>query len=98
MLVSDLFEGGNPAVLRSRVAELVRDGVNVLVLLALSDDGAPAHDHHEAEALAALGATVTACTPDEFPEHLRCLRCERAQVTVASHEIERKGGASPLDP
>ena len=67
VLVSDLFEGGNPAVLRSRVAELVRDGVNVLVLLALSDDGAPAHDHHEAEALAALGATVTACTPDEFP-------------------------------
>ena len=48
----------------------VRDGVRVLVLLALSDDGVPAHDHHEAEALAALGATVTACTPDEFPEVL----------------------------
>ncbi len=68
VLVSDLFEGGNPAVLRARVAELVSDGVAVLVLLALSDDGVPAHDHHEAEALAALGATVTACTPDEFPD------------------------------
>ena len=70
VLVSDLFEGGDPTALRTRVAEMVRDGVRVLVLLALSDDGVPAHDHHEAEALAALGATVTSCTPDEFPEVL----------------------------
>ena len=49
---------------------MVRDGVRVLVLLALSDDGVPAHDHHEAEALTALGATVTSCTPDEFPDVL----------------------------
>ena len=53
--------------MQARIAELVRDGVAVIVLLALSDDGAPAHDHHEAAALAALGATVLACTPDEFP-------------------------------
>ena len=70
ILVSDLFEGGSHDVLRSRVAGLVRDGVTVLVLLALSDDGVPAHDHHEAEALAGLGAIVTSCTPDEFPEVL----------------------------
>jgi hypothetical protein len=70
VLVSDLFEGGSPGVMRARVAELVRDGVTVLVLLALSDDGVPAHDHHEAEALATLGATVTSCTPDEFPDVL----------------------------
>jgi len=56
--------------MRRRVTELVRDGVKVLVLLALADDGVPAYDHHEAEALAALGATVTACTPDEFPDLL----------------------------
>ena len=73
ILVSDLFEGGAPGVLRARVAELARDGVTVLVLLALSDEGVPAHDHHEAEALAALGATVTSCTPDEFPEVLASL-------------------------
>ena len=53
VLVSDLFEGGDPTALRTRVAEMVRDGVRVLVLLALSDDGVPAHDHHEAEALTA---------------------------------------------
>ncbi|MET0146102.1 MAG: VWA domain-containing protein [Ilumatobacteraceae bacterium] len=70
ILVSDLFEGGSRDLMRSRVAGLVRDGVTVLVLLALSDDGVPAHDHHEAEELAALGAIVTSCTPDEFPDVL----------------------------
>ena len=70
VLVSDLFDGGPPGVFEARVAELLADGVSVLVLLALSDDGAPAHDHHVAETLAQLGATVVACTPDDFPELL----------------------------
>jgi Mg-chelatase subunit ChlD len=70
VLISDLFEGGHPDAMRSRVAELVRDGVTVLVLLALDDEGVPAHDHHEAAALAAVGASVLACTPDAFPDVL----------------------------
>ena len=70
VLISDLFEGGNAATMRALVAELVRDGVTVLVLLALADDGVPAHDHHEAAALTALGAAVLACTPDAFPDLL----------------------------
>ena len=45
-------------------------GVTLLVLLALSDDGAPAHDHAVAAELVAVGATVMACTPDRFPEVL----------------------------
>ncbi len=53
-----------------RVAALVRSGVTVLVLLALSDEGAPVANHHEAAALAALGAHVATCTPDQFPEVL----------------------------
>nr|MBA3605832.1 VWA domain-containing protein [Acidimicrobiia bacterium] len=70
VLVSDLFEGGDGATMRTRVAELVRDGVAVIVLLALSDDGVPAHDQHEAAALGALGAAVLSCTPDAFPDLL----------------------------
>ena len=69
-LVSDLYEGGNPELMRRRVAELVTSGVAVVVLLALSDEGAPAHDHEHAAALTALGATVVVSTPDEFPELL----------------------------
>ena len=66
-LVTDLFEGGNAELMHRRVGELVASGVHVVVLLALSDDGAPAHDHEHATALRALGATVMATTPDEFP-------------------------------
>lgn len=66
-LVSDLFEGGNADLMRRRVGELVSSGVSVVVLLALSDEGTPAHDHDHAAALVALGATVLSSTPDEFP-------------------------------
>jgi hypothetical protein len=70
VLISDLFEGGNPDLLRARVLDLTRSGVTVLSLLALSDEGAPVHDRAMAADLVAAGATVMACTPDRFPEVL----------------------------
>ena len=70
VLISDLFEGGNAELMRTRVAHLVRSGVTVLCLLALSDEGSPVHDHHAAADLVALGATVMASTPDQFPDVL----------------------------
>jgi len=70
VLISDLFEGGNVELLVARVTDLLRSGVHLLVLLALSDDGAPAHDHALAAELSALGATVMACTPARFPDVL----------------------------
>jgi hypothetical protein len=69
-LVSDLHEGGSVPLLYRRIGELVSSGVQVVVLLALSDEGAPAYDHTHAEALTSLGATVLATTPDEFPDVL----------------------------
>ena len=69
-LVSDLFEGGNAALMLRRVRELVEAGVETIVLLALSDEGTPAHDHDHAMALTALGVTVLSSTPDQFPELL----------------------------
>ena len=66
-LISDLYEGGNADRSQRRVAELVAAGVKVVVLLALSDEGTPAFDHDHAGALSALGATVIASTPSEFP-------------------------------
>jgi Mg-chelatase subunit ChlD len=70
VLVSDLFEGGNITLLHDRVAALSRAGVTVVVLLALSDEGAPAYDHVEAAAFAELGVPSLACTPDAFPDLL----------------------------
>ena len=70
VLVSDLFEGGNAALLHHRVGELTQAGVTVMVLLALSDEGAPSYDHAQAVELAALGVPSFACTPDVFPDVL----------------------------
>jgi Mg-chelatase subunit ChlD len=70
VLISDLFEGGIAAEMLRRVADMLRAGVTVVVLLALSDSGAPAYDHEHASALAALGVPAFACTPDLFPELL----------------------------
>jgi hypothetical protein len=68
VLISDLMEGGDELALRRRAAALVAAGVSVIALLALSDDGAPAYDHDNARAFAALGIPTFACTPDRFPD------------------------------
>lgn len=68
ILISDLYEGGNGAEMVKRVAQLVESGVQVITLLALSDDGAPFYDHHMAETFSAMGVPTFACTPDQFPE------------------------------
>jgi Mg-chelatase subunit ChlD len=68
VLVSDLFEGGDPEEMLRVAASLVGSGVTMVALLALSDDGAPAYDHDHAAAFAALGIPAFACTPDLFPD------------------------------
>ncbi len=68
VLISDLFEGGVRDELLHRAAAFTEGGVQVVALLALSDDGAPAFDHANAAALADLGVPAFACTPDLFPE------------------------------
>ena len=70
VLVSDLFEGGSREDMLRRIRSLRAGGVHVLVLLALSDSGAPAYDRENAAALAALGVPAFACTPDAFPDLL----------------------------
>lgn len=70
VLLSDLYEGGVRDALVTRMAGLVRAGVQCLVLLSLSDEGAPAYDREHAAALAEVGVPSFACTPDAFPELL----------------------------
>lgn len=67
VLVSDLYEGGARAEMLRRVEALTAAGVQVVVLLALSDEGVPGYDHDNAAALAAMGVPAFACTPDAFP-------------------------------
>ncbi len=68
VLISDLYEGGDRDELLRRVAAMVAAGVQVVVLLALCDDGAPDYDRDTAAVLAALGVPAFACTPDVFPD------------------------------
>jgi hypothetical protein len=68
VLLSDLIEGGLRGEFVQRMAALVDAGVIAVALLALNDDGSPAYDHGMAAALAEVGVTAFACTPDQFPE------------------------------
>jgi Mg-chelatase subunit ChlD len=88
VLISDLYEGGNDAEMLNRVAALTGSGVQLIALLALSDDGAPSYDHDNAAALAAMNAPAFACTPDLFPE-LMAAAINRQDIAqwAASHDI-----------
>lgn len=68
ILVTDLYEGGNVQEMKKRMSSIVGSGVQLIVLLALNDDGAPSYDHQNAEFLSALGVPVFACSPDLFPD------------------------------
>jgi len=67
VLISDLYEGGVEKNLLQRATELIQSGVQLIVLLALSDEGAPSYDHQLAAKLALLGVPSFACSPDQFP-------------------------------
>ena len=67
-MITDLYEGGDEKQLISRVATLAKQGVNVITLLALSDDGRPSYDDQLAKVFADMNLPVFACTPDQFPD------------------------------
>ena len=90
VLISDLFEGGDAEQLLLRAAELKQSGVNVVCLLALNDQGAPAYDHEHAAAFASLGIPAFACTPDLFPELMAAAIMRQDVASWASrHGIAR---------
>jgi Mg-chelatase subunit ChlD len=68
VLITDLYEGGDEKGMRKKAAELATAGVQVVVLLALNDEGAPSYDHRNAQFFSDLGIPVFACTPDKFPD------------------------------
>ncbi|MEU6641865.1 VWA domain-containing protein [Saccharomonospora sp. NPDC046836] len=88
VLISDLFEGGDNDEMLRRAQALVAGETQVVCLLALNDEGAPAYDHDNAAALAALGIPTFACTPDRFPD-LLAAAIEREDLTAwaGAHDI-----------
>ena len=63
LLITDLFEGGDPDALVARARALVDARAKVLVLLALTDGGTPTYDHALAARLTEVGAHCFGCTP-----------------------------------
>lgn len=89
ILITDLYEGGNAKEMVSRVASLIRRGVNVIVLLALTDTGNPSYDPNLAGTIASLGAPVFACTPDQFPDMMAsALRRDDLHQWAATQDIK----------
>ena len=69
-LVSDLEEGGNRAGLLRRLTQMKEDGVIVICLLAISDDGKPFYDANMAGKIAAQGIPCFAAAPQMLPRLL----------------------------
>ena len=97
VLISDLYEGGDRAEMLKRAATLAGSGVQMVALLALSDDGSPSYDHQVAAAFAELGAPAFACTPDLFPELMAAAigRQDLAQWAAARDIVASRGASTP---
>lgn len=93
VLITDLYEGGNQEEMRKKAASIVQSGAQLVVLLALNDDGAPSYDHNNAQFLANIGVPVFACTPDKFPDLMAtALTKHDIGQWAASNEIGLKKG------
>ncbi|WP_315582947.1 VWA domain-containing protein [Actinomyces viscosus] len=69
-VISDFQEGGSVSTLVERVRDLVAQGVTVLGLASLSDQGNVWYDQDVAERLAEVGMRIAAMTPDRFASWL----------------------------
>ena len=93
-LITDLYEGGDANAMLARAAAIKQSGVNLIVLLALSDSGHPAYESKHAEVIASLGCPVFACTPDQFPSMMAAaLTGKDLQSWAAEQDIALVRGA-----
>jgi hypothetical protein len=92
ILISDLYEGGNQKEMIKRAASLASSGVQVISLLALSDEGSPSYDHEVAAAFSELGIPAFACTPDLFPDLMAAAinRTDIAQWAATNQVVVKK--------
>ena len=77
VLITDLFEGGNEKALIERAKRIKASGVQLITLLALSDEGKPIYDQQVAQTFTNMEIPCFYCTPDLFPD-------------LMAHAIEQK--------
>ena len=66
VLVTDFYEGGNPADLLATTKQICEGGTTLLGLAALDDTANPTYDRELAQRMVNLGAHVGAMTPGEL--------------------------------
>ena len=89
-IVTDLYEGGNRAQLIRRLDELKSSGVNVIILLAISDSGKPCFDTGLAEKAASLEIPCFASPPEKLPELLEAALKRRSLKVFEETAYEKK--------
>ena len=89
-IVTDLYEGGNRAQLIRRLEELKTSGVNVIILLAISDSGKPCFESGLAEKAAGLEIPCFACPPEKLPELLEAALKKRSLKTFEKAAYDNK--------
>ena len=98
VLITDLYEGGNGAEMLRAAGALVAAGVKSIVLLALTDQGAPGLRPDHAGAARRARLPVFACTPDLFPDLMAAaLRRDDIGAWAAGADIKlvRAGTTNP---
>lgn len=88
VLISDLYEGGKIGQLLQRAQQIKQSGAQLITLLALSDDGAPAYDRQIAAQFSALEIPVFACTPDHFSDMMA--------AAIKQEDLHQWAGAAGL--
>lgn len=89
-IVTDLYEGGNRAQLVRRLEELKASGVNIVILLAISDSGKPCFDSQLAEKAALFDIPCFACPPEKLPELLEAALKKRSLKVFEKTAYENK--------
>ena len=82
----DAGEGALQAALKQLAEDVeaaVRDGVNIVVLLAVSDSGKPIFDEELAKRVSALDIPCFACPPERLPEVLENALKRRSLAGIA---------------
>lgn len=91
VLITDLYEGGNVEGMHQKAADLISNGVQVICLLALNDEGSPSYDSNNAKRFNEIGIPVFACTPDIFPDLMAsAIKNEDLNRWASKHNIVRK--------
>ena len=70
VIVTDLYEGGNPNTLLKTCADIIGSGSKMIFLTALDRNANPAFDRNLGQKLANMGAFVGAMTPEELGDYI----------------------------